>query len=324
MSLFGALWARALPRRAVVLLALLLPPHLSVARSHSPSPPQSQPQFQPPSLGSVDEEAQGAPATPPAGLLAVTWNLRYAANDAYPWRAERLGLTAELWRAQDPDLVGTQEGLYGQLQDLARELPAWAWIGLGREGGSRGEHCAIFYRRERFEPREFDHFWLSDTPDTVGSRSFGNRVVRMATWARLLDRGTGRELVVLNTHLDHQSPTARLRGAELVARRLARFPAELPLIVLGDFNAPGPGSEPYALLLERGSLSDSWLAAPARDPDLATFHDYRGPSPGPRIDWVLHRGPLAPLEARIWTFERGGRYPSDHFPVAVRFALLDD
>ncbi len=258
---------------------------------------------------------------PAPELVAVTWNLRYAADDDHPWKAERLGLSVELWRERDPDLVGTQEGLYGQVLDLARALPEWDWIGLGREGGSRGEHCAIFFRRARFEPRELDHFWLSDTPQTIGSRSFGNRVVRMATWVRLLDRASGAELVVLNTHFDHQSAPARERSAELIARRLASFDPALPLIVLGDFNT-APDSPPHRLLLEGAGLVDSWSAAPERDPELATYHGYRGPTAdGVRIDWVLHRGPLTPLEARLWTFERGGRYPSDHFPVALRLRI---
>lgn len=267
-------------------------------------------------LGAPRQEPSPAPE-----LVAVTWNLRFAADDGHPWASERLGLSVELWREQDPDLVGTQEGLYGQLLDLERALPEWAWIGLGREGGSRGEHCAIFYRRARFEPRELDHFWLSDTPATIGSRSFGNRVVRMATWVRLLDRASGAELLVLNTHFDHQSAPARERSAELIAGRLAAFDPALPLLVLGDFNT-APGTAPYRLLLEGAELVDSWLAAPERDPELATYHAYRGLlEGGPRIDWILQRGPLEALEARLWTFEREGRYPSDHFPVALRLRL---
>ena len=262
-----------------------------------------------------------APQEDAVELTAVAWNLRYAADDGYPWATERLALTTELWRAEDPDIVGVQEGLYTQVRDLEAALPAYAWIGLGREGGSRGEHCAIFYRRERFEPREFDHYWLSETPTTINSRSFGNRIPRMVTWVRFFDREARRELVVVNTHFDHQSAPAREASAQLVAERLQAFPADLPLIVLGDFNAAAESSEPYTKLLEGTALVDSWLAAPKRGEPVATFHGYRGPTEGARIDWVLHRGPLEPLEAEIWTFAREGRYPSDHFPVAVRFGL---
>ena len=62
---------------------------------------------------------------------------------------------------------------------------------------------AVFFKRERFEPLEFDHYWLSDTPNVVGSSSWGNTVVRMVTWIRFLDKAADRELYVVNTHFDH-------------------------------------------------------------------------------------------------------------------------
>ena len=63
--------------------------------------------------------------------------------------------------------------LIAQLQDIAADLPAFQWIGVGRDGGSRGEFMAVFYRTARLEPLAFDHFWLSDTPEvSTGSRLF--------------------------------------------------------------------------------------------------------------------------------------------------------
>ena len=61
-----------------------------------------------------------------------------------------------------PDLIGTQEGLYEQLKDLASDLPDYEWIGLAAKGGVVGEFMAVFYLRLRFEPLGYDDFWLSD------------------------------------------------------------------------------------------------------------------------------------------------------------------
>ena len=82
---------------------------------------------------------------------------------------------------------------------------------------------AIFYRPIRFEPLEFDHFWLSDTPATIGSRSWGNNIPRMVTWVRFLDRLTEREFYFINTHFDHESQPAREQSAELLLERLAEL-----------------------------------------------------------------------------------------------------
>src|SRR5688572_1421312 len=100
--------------------------------------------------------AEDAPA---ASLCVMTFNLRYASDrppNAWP---QRRPVMKECIASVKPDLIGTQEGVYPQLKELSSDLPAYAWIGLGRDGGSRGEFMAIFYRRDRFEPLEFDHFW---------------------------------------------------------------------------------------------------------------------------------------------------------------------
>ena len=139
------------------------------------------------------------PATAGDGELVIaTYNLRYA-GDLSPnaWPDRRPRVKALLDRYQ-PDLLGTQEGLYQQLREIAADQPAYDWIRLGRDGGSRGEFMAIFYRRDRLEPLEYDHFWLSDTPEVVASSTWGNGVRRMVTWVRFRDRVSGREFYFLS------------------------------------------------------------------------------------------------------------------------------
>jgi hypothetical protein len=88
----------------------------------------------------------------------------------------------------------------------------------------RGEFMAIFYRRNRFEPLEYEHFWLSDTPDVIASSTWGNGVRRMVTWAKFRDRTTGREFYFWNTHLDHEVQFAREKSAELIRQRIGLLP----------------------------------------------------------------------------------------------------
>ncbi len=123
-------------------------------------------------------------AAAPLELRVMTFNLRFASlqkPNAWP---DRRPVMRHLIDQEAPDIMGTQEGLYAQLRDLAADLPAYEWIGLGRAGGSRDEHCAIFFRRDRFEPVGFDHFWLSDTPNVIGSITWGHTYIRMVTWVR--------------------------------------------------------------------------------------------------------------------------------------------
>ncbi|MGI9092409.1 MAG: endonuclease/exonuclease/phosphatase family protein [Mycobacteriales bacterium] len=259
-------------------------------------------------------------------LTALTYNLKYASDHPpHAWPARR-GLVAELLREQRADVVATQEGLYGQLRDVAADT-GYDWVGLGRDGGSAGEHCAILYDRAVLDPESFDHFWLSATPAWVGSRTpwWGNRDVRIATWVRFRVRATGGALVWLNTHLDNNSGVARRRGAMLIARRLRRFDRTVPLVVSGDFNC-APTDDPHRILIERAGLADAWDVSSAPPPVTGTYGGWAAPAAdGGRIDWVLVRGPLSVLDAGICDYHRADLgadgWPSDHVAVRVSLAL---
>ncbi|WFB06486.1 endonuclease/exonuclease/phosphatase family protein [Streptomyces sp. LX-29] len=271
------------------------------------------------SAGATDPAADtvAADAGEVPALRTMTFNLRYASDTPPHTWAERRPVTRELLRRERPHLLGTQEGLYGQLRDIAADLGApYAWLGTGRQGGSRDEFMAVFYDTRRLEPQEYDHFWLSDTPYVIGSNTWGGAVVRMVTWIRFRDLRTGRRFYALNTHLDHRGQQARERSAELITRRLAELDPALPRVVTGDFNVPAHGNPVYAAMLNGGALVDSWDAAERRGRLYGTFHGYRPPVPdGERIDWILTSPGVRTRYAAINTFSPGGRFPSDHLPV---------
>ncbi len=265
--------------------------------------------------------AQVAGSSKPQGALdLMTYNLRYAsATGPNNWPSRR-PLMAELLKREKPDVFGTQEGVYPQLRDLASDLPDYEWIGLGREGGSRGEFMAIFYRRDRFEPLAYDHFWLSDTPDVMGSATWGHSNKRMLTSAQFKDRQTGRSFHFWNTHFDHQIEPARQKAAALVLDRIRKVNAAEPLVLVGDFNALSGNSRAYDILVKEGGLTDSWHTAKARsDADANSFSGF-GPlkRESQRIDWVLYRGSAEVFHASVIPWQSNGNWPSDHCPVTTR------
>jgi endonuclease/exonuclease/phosphatase family metal-dependent hydrolase len=254
-------------------------------------------------------------------LTVMTFNLRYASTEApNAWSARR-PVIRELLQQEAPDLIGTQEGLYSQLMDIEADLPGYAWIGLGRDGGSHGEFMAVFYRRDRLMPLEYDHFWLSDAPDRIGSHSWGNKYNRMVTWVRFRDRDSGCEFYAVNTHFDHQVLAAREKSARLLLARVKDFRPQLPVLALGDFNAAAGENPVYDRLTAAGAFADTWKAVHENEPEFGTFHDFKGiagAKESRRIDWILSRGTVGVQSVRIVTFERGGQYPSDHFPVVAQ------
>lgn len=189
-------------------------------------------------LGSTAEASPGP-------LRVMSFNLRYAANDSQPWEKRR-PVTKNLILEHKPDVIGTQEGLHRQILDLENDLPGYGRIGVGREGGSLGEYMAIFYNTERLKPLEQSHFWLSDTPQTISSASWGNQIPRMATWVRFQDLQNGKTFYMVNTHLDHQSEVSRQKSAELIVDKMKAFASDIPVVITGDFNTR-PGSDTYSI-----------------------------------------------------------------------------
>lgn len=249
-------------------------------------------------------------------LRVMTYNLRNNSDVPPNSWDERKGLIQELIQRENPDIIGTQEGLYPQVKDMDDLLPNYGWIGLGRDGGSNGEFMTIYYKKSRFDVLEYNHFWLSEKPETMGSISWDSGCTRMATWARLFDKVTKKSFYHLNTHLDHVSEEARIKGAEVIIQKVENFNSKLPIIVTGDFNTVA-GLETHQTFINQGEFVDTWEDATERiNEELGTFNGFQNPSGGEgRIDWILYRGDVSTESVKIVNDRPDGRFPSDHFPV---------
>lgn len=270
-----------------------------------------------PARGRADEAS--------SDVRVMSFNIRYGtANDGENHWERRKEFLIETIRAFDPDLLGTQETEGFQRDYLAQQLPQYDVLGVGRnDGRESGEMMALYYKRARFEKLAGGHFWLSETPDQVGSKSWDSSLPRMVTWVRLRDRlrAEAPPILFLNTHFDHRGPQARLESARLLRRQAAALGAGGSLIVTGDFNA-GEDSEPYRALFassenEPSPLVDAFRAAhPQRGPNEGTFSGFRADAVGgARIDWIGISRDWQIVQAEIDRTARGGRTPSDHFPV---------
>jgi endonuclease/exonuclease/phosphatase family metal-dependent hydrolase len=257
-----------------------------------------------------------------AALSLMSFNIRCDIAETLPGQAdywpERVPALQAVLAEELPEVLGIQEGLEHQLAVIGEALPDhYRMIGHGREGGRRGEHSCIFYDSRRLRLRMWDQFWLSDTPTVAGSATWGNHVTRIATWGRFEDNHTGRELMVVNTHFDHESENAQLRSAEAIVEHATRFEPGLPTVLMGDFNADAGASGAYSTLVGSGTFRDSWTAAKQRlTPEYGTFPNYKDPVIGEsRIDWIAVTPEIQVAEAAVNTFRLDDRYPSDHAPI---------
>lgn len=261
-------------------------------------------------------------------LRVMSFNIRFGtANDGENHWDKRKEFVVETVRAFHPDLLGTQETLGFQRDYLAEHLSGYEAIGVGRDyGDERGEMTAVLFRKERFEKLAVGHFWLSETPEVPGSKSWDTSLTRMVTWLKLKDLKVTppSEIYFFNTHFDHRGQLARQESARLIRKKIAELAGTTPTVVTGDFNA-GEGSPPYqALFTEDGpvKLLDTFrLAHPDRKPNEGTFSSFKSTEiQGDRIDWIGVTTGWTVKSAEIDRTQREGRTPSDHFPVTAIMA----
>ncbi len=256
-------------------------------------------------------------------LRIMTFNIRYNnPNDgehAWPNRKERVASVIRFHRA---DIVGMQEVLKGQVDDLEMLLPEYAWFGVGRDDGvDGGEFSPVFYRRERFELIDAGTFWLSESPEVAGSKSWDAALTRIASWVSLRDRNTDKYFLHLNTHFDHRGDRARIESAGLIVSSLEQLADGNPIIVTGDFNVE-PSSAAYRVMT--GTLFDARLESVSEPhgPE-ATFAGFTVDldETGGRIDYIFVDDSISVLSYGVISDQWNGHYPSDHLPVIAELVL---
>jgi endonuclease/exonuclease/phosphatase family metal-dependent hydrolase len=266
------------------------------------------------------------PATAVVDLKVMSFNVRTAnANDGVnDWDGNRKNLVEQTIRNFGPDLVGFQEDLKRQHDFIADQFPGYTVVGRGAQGGNDGEYDSVMYRNSRFDEVDRGFFWLSTTPDVPGSESWGTAFPRMVTWLKLSDtKNPGFDFVIMNTHWDHVSSTARVNSATLMREKIHDLFSGIPVMVTGDFNAD-QGGDAYRRM--RGlddfdtvrNLGDTYREIHPGDADtVGTAHGFDGIAGDGRIDWILHDNDFTTLDAAIVRTSYDGFYPSDHFPITA-------
>lgn len=267
-----------------------------------------------------------------ARLCTLSYNIRYnnPADGANSWPQRQARVVSLLQKTQ-ADLFGLQEVRHEQLTALATALPAYNWLGVGRDDGEMaGEYAPIFYQPSRLALQTHGYFWLSETPEQIGSFGWDAACTRIATWAIFADRVNDVHFLHLNTHLDHRGLVAQRESVKLLQTFLANQDPTLPAMITGDFNCT-PDSETYHALTTPSqstgvAFADAMMqsAAPHEGPTATFTTDFADPLQE-KIDYIfLCNRPtvsnrLSVRRHAILDDHQDGSYPSDHLPVLAAF-----
>ena len=264
--------------------------------------------------------AAAVDAGAPEPLTVMSFNIRYGTADDGPDRWERRRVQViRLLKTHAPEVIGLQEALHFQIDEILSGMPDYRMVGVGRsDGGQGGEYSAILYRASRLSVRRASTFWFSDTPEVVKSNTWGAALERICTWA-LFDDRQGTPFYAFNLHLDHVSQPAREKSVALLLERVAARAPVLPVVVTGDFNVGE--SNPAARAMAQ-SFRDTFRVIHPDAQEAGTFNGFKpGSTRGEKIDYVFVEPDTEVLSADIIRTSVNGRYPSDHFPVIARIRV---
>lgn len=249
-------------------------------------------------------------------MTIMTMNLRFGlAQDGENGWQHRKSLVAELLKKYRSDFLGFQEVNHFQADFLTRTLDGYKVIGQHNKGIDRWQSNLIFFHRS-WKCLEQKHYFLSDTPD-VTSRLAGSKWPRQCVIG--LFQREDHQIIVANTHFDFD-PVVQEKSAGLVMGFLSEFPPDLPLVIVGDFNA-NPGSLAHGVFKTQGFDT---VLDPVSDQNIATtFHGFEGRDTGEQIDWILYKGGMVPVSQQVITDSFSNRFPSDHYPVRAGFVWPD-
>ena len=294
---------------------------------------------------------------------ADTWDVRAASynircettesNAQNQWSNRRTALVT-LVKSMAPHIIGFQEVRSGQYNYLKEQLPGYTFYGRFRDNGSNSEACPVAYLKDRFDFLDGGTFWLSATPDVVGSKAWGNGIAasghpRICTWTLLKDKQTNGFICFACTHLDLNAGP-RLAGMNLILspEYIGRFLSRgIPVVIVGDMNECEDSS---AMVAATSVMNDSFFASETRPTgSWRTFNGFSWQDPareiaatdavltyrtaaertavsesiGKRIDFLFTSRDIRTRTFATRNDARDGvsYYPSDHYPVVADLTL---
>lgn len=252
-------------------------------------------------------------------LKIATFNLRMdTPSDGENAWFHRKDMVNDLIRFYGFDLFGTQEGFTHQLNDILR-LSDYRFIGVGRDDGKdAGEHCAIFYRSDRFKVLDQGDFWLSEHPEKPGRGWDGTCCNRICTWGKFEDLKNHKQFYFFNVHYEYEGDVARRESSNLMISRIKSIAGNQPVFLTGDFNA-FPTEEPIRILNDSGFLNDSYkITKEAPFGPVCTYHGYDSTiKTEERLDYIWVTDSIQIDKYGVLTNTLYGHTPSDHFPMMV-------
>ena len=252
-------------------------------------------------------------------IKVMSYNIRCHAPDDFGHKNwfYRANLVVDTIENAQPGIIGFQEVNSWQYDYLCDVMPLYDSIIEYRDDiPVYSEGCPVFYRTDLYTLIDKGSFWLSETPDVM-SKDWGSACYRICSYARLKDNSSEKEFVIFNTHLDHVSDEARIKGIQVVLNKIEEF-GSIPAILMGDLNAV-EDSETYR---SATTNFDDVKYQTENTMTSCTFQNWGTELDRECIDYILtSKGDFEVSSYKVITDTYDGDYTSDHFPITATIKL---
>ncbi|MBQ8504566.1 MAG: endonuclease/exonuclease/phosphatase family protein [Clostridia bacterium] len=261
---------------------------------------------------------ENVPEKPDGSVRVVSFNVR-CADDTFGSVNVRSRFFIAMMEKYLPDSFGVQEATAKWMKILQKRLgDKYACVTQMRDETDGAEASAVFYLKDKYELTDSGTIWLSDTPDEPYTKYEDSGCVRIATWATLKNKASGKIYTHINTHLDHVSDEARVLQVKALNKKITELQKNgQPIICTGDFNA----DEKSVVYDEMVTLlQDSKYLAENSDSGI-TYHDYGKYTEGEPIDFIFLPEGTEVERYKIIDEMVSGMFVSDHYGISVDFYI---
>ncbi|MGX7132058.1 endonuclease/exonuclease/phosphatase family protein [Enterococcus songbeiensis] len=249
-------------------------------------------------------------------MKIATYNVRVDTDYDGSWQwSFRKDYVINLIRYHDWDLFGVQEVRPNQLKDLC-QLSGYDCISAERDGDGYGEGVAVFFKKNQFQLIDHGFFWLSETPDVPSIHPEAG-YARVAVWLLVKEIARNQEILVINTHLDNISESARTIGMKVILKQLEQKILEYPTILMGDLNAwpeERVHTEIQKWLINGKKINQGYHYGP--DITFQNFNYNFLWATAEEIDYIYLKD-FSVTGTAVLTDSCDQRFPSDHFPLEM-------
>lgn len=258
-------------------------------------------------------------------LTIMSFNIRYDnPRDGINTWNNRKEMVVETIISEEADIIGMQEVLLSQQKYLEEKLLDYDHYAVGRDDGkTQGEMGSIFFLKERFDVLTKATFWLSETPDEIGSKGWNAVLPRIVSWVKFHDRENDRDFFFFNTHFSHVGEEARAGSAKLLVNKVAEIARDYPVVISGDFNCTKE-SNPYSIITDenKGQLTlydTHFISETEHYGGLNTINGFGRQGKEAIIDYLFCNSSFKVNSHGILTIKKDSVFISDHYPVVAKF-----